>query len=78
MNHVGRAVPNVPLLGAFAALCGLISLEAVQSAIDQRFKGPVALGNKAACDGGLQHGHGSRKTGRGDISCLNKAEARMP
>ncbi|MDO8318489.1 2-oxoacid:acceptor oxidoreductase family protein [Rhodoferax sp.] len=48
MNHVGRAIPNVPLLGAFAALCGLISLEAVQSAIDQKFKGAVALGNKAA------------------------------
>jgi len=48
MNHVGRAVPNVPLLGAFAALCGLISLEAVQSTIDQKFKGAVALGNKAA------------------------------
>jgi pyruvate ferredoxin oxidoreductase gamma subunit len=50
MNHVGRAVPNVPLLGAFAALCGLISLEAVQSAIDQKFKGAVALGNKAAAE----------------------------
>jgi len=48
MKHVGRAVPNVPLLGAFAALCGLISLDAVQRAIDDKFKGPVALGNKAA------------------------------
>ncbi|PKO62266.1 MAG: 2-oxoacid:acceptor oxidoreductase [Betaproteobacteria bacterium HGW-Betaproteobacteria-18] len=48
MKHVGRAVPNVPLLGAFAALCKLISLEAVQSAIDEKFKGAVALGNKAA------------------------------
>ena len=48
MKHVGRAVPNVPLLGAFAALCGLISLEAVHSAIDQKFKGAVALGNQAA------------------------------
>jgi len=48
MKHVRRAVPNVPLLGAFAALCGLISLDAVQSAIDEKFKGPVALGNKAA------------------------------
>lgn len=48
MKHVGRAVPNVPLLGAFAALCGLISLEAVQRAIDQKFKGAVALGNQAA------------------------------
>jgi len=36
------------LLGAFAALCKLISLEAVQSAIDEKFKGAVAQGNKAA------------------------------
>jgi pyruvate ferredoxin oxidoreductase gamma subunit len=50
MKHVGRAVPNVPLLGAFAALSELISLEAVQSAIDQKFKGAVALGNKAAAE----------------------------
>ena len=48
MKHVRRAVPNVPLLGAFAALCGLISLDAVQRAIDEKFKGPVALGNRAA------------------------------
>lgn len=48
VKHVGRAVPNVPLLGAFAALCGLISLDAVQRAIDDKFKGAVALGNRAA------------------------------
>lgn len=47
-KHVGRPVPNVPLLGAFAALGGLISLDAVQSAIDQKFAGAVALGNKSA------------------------------
>jgi len=48
MKHVGRPVPNVPLLGAFAALGGLISLDAVQQAIDQKFSGVVAKGNKAA------------------------------
>ena len=48
VKHVGRAVPNVPLLGAFAAVCGLISLDAVQRAIDDKFKGAVALGNRAA------------------------------
>ena len=48
MKHVGRPVPNVPLLGAFAALGGLISLEAVQRAIDQKFSGAVAKGNQAA------------------------------
>ncbi len=54
MKHVGRAVPNVPLLGAFAALSGLISLAAVQSAIDDKFKGQVALGNKAAAAAAYQ------------------------
>jgi len=48
MKHVNRAVPNVPLLGAFAALTGLISLDAVERAIDDKFKGAVAAGNKAA------------------------------
>jgi pyruvate ferredoxin oxidoreductase gamma subunit len=48
MKHVGRPVPNVPLLGAFAALGGLISLDAVHKAIDQKFSGAVAKGNKAA------------------------------
>jgi len=48
MKHVHRAVPNVPLLGAFAALSGLITLEDVQAAIQQKFHGPVAQGNMAA------------------------------
>ncbi|MBB1077501.1 2-oxoacid:acceptor oxidoreductase family protein [Rhodoferax sp. 4810] len=48
MKHVGRPVPNVPLLGAFAAAAGLISLDAVHKAIDQKFSGPVAKGNQAA------------------------------
>jgi pyruvate ferredoxin oxidoreductase gamma subunit len=47
-KHVGRPVPNVPMLGAFAALGGLISLEAVHKAIDDKFRGAVAAGNKAA------------------------------
>jgi pyruvate ferredoxin oxidoreductase gamma subunit len=48
MKHVGRAVPNVPLLGAFAALSGLITLDAVQAAIGQKFRGAVAQGNMEA------------------------------
>jgi pyruvate ferredoxin oxidoreductase gamma subunit len=48
MKYVGRPVPNVPLLGAFAALGGLISLDAVQQAIDQKFSGAIAKGNKEA------------------------------
>jgi len=48
MKHVGRPVPNVPLLGAFSALCGLITLDAVQAAIRQKFQGAVAQGNMEA------------------------------
>jgi pyruvate ferredoxin oxidoreductase gamma subunit len=36
LAHVGRAVPNVPLLGAFAALTGLLSIDSVVAAIEAR------------------------------------------
>jgi pyruvate ferredoxin oxidoreductase gamma subunit len=48
LKHVGRAVPNVPLLGGFAAASGLISLASVVSAIKDKFSGKVAEGNIAA------------------------------
>jgi len=48
IKHVHRAVPNVPLIGAFAALSGLLSLQDVQAAIQQKFHGAVAQGNLAA------------------------------
>lgn len=48
LKHVGRPVPNVPLLGGFAAISGLIRLESVIMAINDRFSGKVAAGNVAA------------------------------
>jgi pyruvate ferredoxin oxidoreductase gamma subunit len=48
LKHVGRPLPNAALLGAFAALSGAISLDAVQAAIGARFAGKVAQGNAAA------------------------------
>jgi len=48
IKHVGRAVPNVPLLGAFAAVSGLISIDSVAAAIREKFSGKVAEGNVAA------------------------------
>jgi pyruvate ferredoxin oxidoreductase gamma subunit len=48
LRHVGRPVPNVPLLGAFAAASGLIRLESVIKAINAKFSGKVAAGNIAA------------------------------
>ncbi len=48
IKHVGRPVPNVPLLGGFAAISGLIRLESVIKAIEDKFSGKVAAGNIAA------------------------------
>ena len=48
IKHVGRPVPNVPLLGGFAAVSGLIRLDSVEKAIRDKFAGKVAAGNIAA------------------------------
>ncbi|MCP5265747.1 MAG: 2-oxoacid:acceptor oxidoreductase family protein [Burkholderiaceae bacterium] len=48
MRHLGRPLPNAVLLGGFAALSGLISLDAVEHAIRDRFSGRVADDNVAA------------------------------
>lgn len=48
LKHLGRPLPNAVLLGGFAALSGLVSLDAVAHAISDRFSGKVAEGNIAA------------------------------
>lgn len=48
LRHLGRPLPNAVLLGGFAALSGLVSLEAVAKAIHVKFKGKVAEANVAA------------------------------
>ncbi|MDO9054898.1 MAG: 2-oxoacid:acceptor oxidoreductase family protein [Gallionella sp.] len=50
LKHVGRPIPNVPLLAGFAALSGTIKLESVIMAINEKFSGKVALGNIAAAE----------------------------
>jgi pyruvate ferredoxin oxidoreductase gamma subunit len=45
MQHVGRPVPNAALLGALAALTGLVSLEHVVAAIRDAFPGKVGEAN---------------------------------
>ena len=47
-EHTGRPVANAALLGGFAALSGLISLDALARAIRERFSGAVGEGNVAA------------------------------
>lgn len=48
LKHVGRPMPNVPLLGGFAAVSQLLKLESVIKAINDKFAGKVAEGNIAA------------------------------
>ena len=48
LKHLGRPLPNAVLLGGFAALSGLITLDAVAHAIAEKFSGKVAQGNIAA------------------------------
>ena len=47
-EHLGRPLPNAALLGAFAALTGVVSIESVAAAIERRFSGVTADGNVAA------------------------------
>jgi pyruvate ferredoxin oxidoreductase gamma subunit len=49
-RHVGRPLPNAALLGSFAALTGVVSLESVVSAIRGRFPGDVGERNAAAAE----------------------------
>lgn len=47
-THLGRPLPNAALLGGFAAISGLITLQAVGQAIRDKFAGRVADANIAA------------------------------
>jgi len=47
-KHVGRPMPNVPLLAGFAAASGIIRLESVIKAINAKFSDRVASNNSAA------------------------------
>ena len=48
LKHVGRPVPNAALLGAFAALTGMVRLESVTKAIREEFPGKIGDANIAA------------------------------
>ena len=45
-KHLGRPLPNAALLGAFAALTGRVSLDAVCRAVRERFPGPTGEQNE--------------------------------
>ena len=47
-EHLGRPLPNAALLGGFAALTGVVTIDSVAAAIRRRFAGPTGEGNVAA------------------------------
>jgi pyruvate ferredoxin oxidoreductase gamma subunit len=49
-EHLGRPLPNAVLLGAFAGLSGLVSIESVAEAIRRRFAGKLCEANVAAAE----------------------------
>lgn len=54
-EHVGRPLPNAAMLGGFAALTGLLSIESVALAIRRRFGGAVGSANVAAAESAYAH-----------------------
>lgn len=48
LKHVGRPLPNVALLGGFAAISGIVQLDSVCDAIRDKFPAKIADGNIAA------------------------------
>jgi pyruvate ferredoxin oxidoreductase gamma subunit len=48
LKHVGRPLPNVALLGGFAAISGLVQLDSICAAIRDKFPAKIADGNIAA------------------------------
>jgi len=54
-EHLGRPKPNAALLGGFAALSGVVSLDSVCAAIRERFGGGLGEGNVAAATAACRH-----------------------
>jgi pyruvate ferredoxin oxidoreductase gamma subunit len=47
-EHLGRPLPGSPLLAALAAASGIVTLGAIEAAIEERFPAAIARGNIAA------------------------------
>jgi pyruvate ferredoxin oxidoreductase gamma subunit len=50
MEIIGRPIPNAIMIGAFCTITGLVSLDAVQEAIMEKFPGRVGENNVAALE----------------------------
>jgi pyruvate ferredoxin oxidoreductase gamma subunit len=50
MEVIGRPIPNMVMIGAFAGSTGVVSLESLKAAIKERFGGKVGDLNAAAVE----------------------------
>ena len=71
-EHLGRPLPNAVLLGGFAALSGLISIESVARGDPREVPRPVGDGNVAAAEAAFELRRG-RDEGAG--ACLSRSRA---
>jgi pyruvate ferredoxin oxidoreductase gamma subunit len=50
IEHLGRPLPNGVMLGGFAAISGLVSVESVVGAVRERFPGELGAANASAIE----------------------------
>ena len=60
-EHLGRPLPNAVLLGGFAALSGLISIDSVAAAIRQKFAGPIGERNVSGAEAAFEFVRSERR-----------------
>jgi pyruvate ferredoxin oxidoreductase gamma subunit len=48
LRHIGRPLPNAILLAGLCSVTGVLKLESIEKAIQQKFKGKIAEQNIAA------------------------------
>jgi pyruvate ferredoxin oxidoreductase gamma subunit len=54
-EHLGRPIPNVVMLGGFAALSGLTSMESLATAVRVKFPGSVGDKNVRAAEAAFEY-----------------------
>ncbi|MFI7413457.1 2-oxoacid:acceptor oxidoreductase family protein [Streptomyces sp. NPDC049627] len=55
VRHLGRPVPNLVLLGGLAALTGCVTIDALTTAVRDRFPGGLGTANAAAAEEAYDH-----------------------
>ena len=67
LEHVGRSLPNAPLLGGFAAICGQVRIDSVTTAICGRFPGRTGELNAAAARAAYERVARQRTQSQSDV-----------